>query len=470
MNFNFDWLLSPKRKRLLDQQVKNEEARGTLIEKQIEAVDGDLKKEQEIKQKLYKKLMIIDKTVIVTLHDGTLFSNSEGGKEFYEKVKNCYTVDSIIELFLPKEPIVINTREIETKQEKELVRREWSCLENHADFEVKNGEIYLKKLSMPLPAVIVAAFIEIVEKMNHAWVEPLYDGKEYEDLMTQYTSLKLFTLKLALNPIQSSREDALKFIRNQNIRITSLGNLIMYRGIVSVGESNKELSKFVSTEYFKIKKWKKSPANYFVYLCSNDVDSYTEYILGTSIGDPKVQNYNLQEEIGNLQELYNNLGSLEENRYTDAHTHSMDIRIGEVYSIPEEEVDVDSREDCGAGLHSGSREFGIGSFGDTKVLVLVNPAKIRSVPIYDGNKMRSSEMFIAAVIEEKDGKYMDEDVDIVHFDEEYHAYSLEELQDALKERDYSVIKCQDEEVPVSHVEMEEIVSMIDIIGRRVVKV
>ena len=460
MNFNFDWLLSPKRKRLLDQQVKNEEARGTLIEKQIEAVDGDLKKEQEIKQKLYKKLMIIDKTVIVTLHDGTLFSNSEGGKEFYEKVKNCYTVDSIIELFLPKETVVINTTEIETKQEKELVRREWSCLENHADFEVKDGEIYLKKLSMPLPAVIVAAFIEVVEKMNHAWVEPLYDGKEYEDLMTQYTSLKLFTLKLALNPIQSSREDALKFIRNQNIRITSLGNLIMYRGIVSVGESNKELSKFVSTEYFKIKKWKKSPSSYYVW--TMDEGYFTISKDATPDGINKLE--------GNLQELYNNLGSLEENRYTDAHTHSMDIRIGEVYSIPEEEVDVDSRRDCSNGLHVGSRSFGIGSFGDTKVLCLVNPAKIRSVPIYDGNKMRVSEMFIAAVIEIKDGKYMDEDVDIVHFDEEYHAYSLEELQDALKERDYSVIKCQDEEVPVSHVEMEEIVSMIDIIGRRVVKV
>jgi len=79
-------------------------------------------------------------------------------------------------------------------------------------------------------------------------------------------------------------------------------------------------------------------------------------------------------------------------------------------------------------------------------------------------------MFIAAVIEEKDGKYMDEDVDIVHFDEEYHAYSLEELQEALKGRDYSVIKCQDEEVPVSHEEVQQIVDMIDVIGKRVVKV
>ena len=350
MNFNFDWLLSPKRKKLLDQQVKNEEARGTLIEKQIEAVDGDLRKEQEIKQKLYKKLMIIDKTVIVTLHDGTLFSNSEGGKEFYEKVKNCYTIDSIIELFLPKEPVIIRTQEVETQLEKELVRKEWSCLEKHPDFEVTDNEIYLKKLPMPLPAVIVAAFIEVVEKMNHAWVEPLYDGKEYEDLMSQYTSLKLFTYKLALNPIESSREDALKFIRNQDIRITSLGNLIMYRGIVSVGEVDKDLSKFVSTEYFKVKKWKKSPANYFVYKCSNATDSDVEYVLGTSIGDSKVQNYNLQEEIGNLATLYNNLDSLEENRYTDAHTYSMDIRIGAVYSIPEEEVDVDSRQDCSSGL------------------------------------------------------------------------------------------------------------------------
>lgn len=100
----------------------------------------------------------------------------------------------------------------------------------------------------------------------------------------------------------------------------------------------------------------------------------------------------------------------------------------------------------------------------------MNPAKIRSVPVYDGNKMRVSEMFIAAVIEEKDGKYMDEDVDIVHFDEQYHAYSVEELQDALKENNYSVIKCQNKQVPISDTAVEEIVDMISVLGKRVVKV
>lgn len=84
--------------------------------------------------------------------------------------------------------------------------------------------------------------------------------------------------------------------------------------------------------------------------------------------------------------------------------------------------------------------------------------------------MRVSEMFIAAVIEEKDGKYMDEDVDIVHFDEEYHAYSLEELQDALKNRNFEVIKCQEQEVPMTVEAIEEIVDMISVLGKRVVKV
>jgi len=343
MNFNFDWLLSPKRKKLLEQQVKNEEMRASLLEKQLASVDEQIKESLEIKQKLYKKLMVIDQAVFVTLHDGTVFSDSAGGKELYEKVKNCYSVSDIISLFLPKEVIITSVDNVETRQEKELVREEWGCLENHPDFEVKDNEIYLKKLPMPLPAVIIAAFIEIVEKMNLAWIDPLYSGREYEELLTQYNSLELFTFKLALNPIESSREDALKFIRNQDIRITSLGNLIMYRGIVSVGESDKELSKFVSTEYFKVKKWKKSPANYYVW--GEDDGSFTLYK-----GEPIQQSDGIGHNMGNLQELYNNLGSLEENRYTDAHTRTMDIRIGAVYSIPEEEVDIDSREDCSAGL------------------------------------------------------------------------------------------------------------------------
>lgn len=456
MKFTLDWLLSPERKRLRQLKIEEQELKNKILEEELKA---------KAFGPVFKSIRLIGTTVVVVLNDGMVLGNNSGGKTLYDTVKKCTSEAEVIGLFFPEieeEKIDISPT-IETSEERKIVREEWQVLVNHPDFEVRRDEIYFKGISMPLPAMIVAAFIEIVEKLDSFVGHPYESIFVKEELEQQYTSLKMFTLKMALNPIQSSREDALKFVKMHDIKITSLGNLVMYRRILSIGKKeDKKLTKFVSYEYLKLKKWKKSPANYHVWI--EDDGSFTLH----KGGKAKQESDGIGHSMGNLKALYDGLGKLGENRYTDAYTRTMDIRIGSVYSLPEEEVDIDSRRDCSAGLHTGSKEFGFSGNGDTMVLCLVNPAKIRSVPYSDTNKMRVSEMFIAAIINDKD---MGDEADIVHFDEEYHSHTIEELYQALDgktfEETFKPVTCQDKVAPIN---CEDIRNIIDLMSSRIVKV
>lgn len=439
MKFNFDWLKSKERLEL-------EQLRKEKIERQHVIDLGLIKDYRQVdltpKPYPYRSVRLIDQLVLVVLNDGSTLSNSTGGQDFFIRVKQCKTEEEILLLFARDMKF---SKQDEDVNDRKLINQNLRVIEESKDFEVTGEDVFIKGLSMPLSPVIIAAFIELLEKRG--------GGDHYEqlELEEEYKALRMFTLKLALNPIQSSREDCLTFIRENDIRITATGNLVAYRGIYTTGKKDKKLSNFISTEYFKIKKWKKSPINYEVWK-NGDILRCSKEVHITAWG----------EKLGNLQNLYDSIGDMEENTYTDGYTRKMKIKVGEVYSIPEEEVDIDSRQDCSNGLHVGSRSFAIGSFGDTKVLVLVNPSKVRSVPYSEGNKMRVSEMFIACILEvNSKGEYMDTDVDLVHLDEDYHNYSIEELQDALAGKKFlEAITCQQEQAPVTKVDMQKITDML----------
>jgi len=112
--------------------------------------------------------------------------------------------------------------------------------------------------------------------------------------------------------------------------------------------------------------------------------------------------------------------------------------VGEVYKEDEENIDWDNTISCGRGLHVASRRYDYSGFGDVAVMVIVNPSKIRSVPIgsADIGKMRVSEMYIASVLEiDEKGQYIDEHLDIVDMDEKYFNISVAEMENNLKTLD-----------------------------------
>lgn len=67
--------------------------------------------------------------------------------------------------------------------------------------------------------------------------------------------------------------------------------------------------------------------------------------------------------------------------YTDHHSHSTRIKIGEMVTLPREKCDCDSNNECSKGLHCASAKWlKKNYFGDVGLACLVNPADVVAVP------------------------------------------------------------------------------------------
>ena len=313
--------------------------------------------------KPYSTLRLVNDTVIVTTPEGDMFTKSGIDKAFYESVKATTTEVELYNLFFEK-PVNTPTNgvservEVETPEERRSVLQNSKVLSVNPDFKVSEGKIYLTGVDLEMPASVAGSFIEILEKILLAATP-----EEKAQLTESYEALKMFWYWTALNPIEASRNDLLSFVRREDIKITKNGLLEMYRRVVSKGKSNKDLVNFISNNYYKVKRWKKSPDNYRIVELKKGVWQL-EKVNNTSPGGTI---------LGNLTSLYNDLPNMSENTYTDAHTRSKDIRIGAVYKEDEDKIDLSNNVACGGGLHTGSHTFMFSGFGDTGVLVLVNP-------------------------------------------------------------------------------------------------
>ena len=71
----------------------------------------------------------------------------------------------------------------------------------------------------------------------------------------------------------------------------------------------------------------------------------------------------------------------EEGVYTDHHSHTFRIRIGEMVTMDEDKIDCDSSVECSRGLHLASKVWLTKNyFGSVGFACLCNPADVRAVP------------------------------------------------------------------------------------------
>jgi len=111
--------------------------------------------------------------------------------------------------------------------------------------------------------------------------------------------------------------------------------------------------------------------------------------------------------------------------FTDTHSKTMEIRLGETVAMPREECDSNPNNTCSRGLHVGSMAY---VKGNNLILnCLVSPADVVSVPRdYNNTKMRCCRYFAFSINhEEYKSKYTDID---------YHDLDKEALQKALEEK------------------------------------
>ena len=74
----------------------------------------------------------------------------------------------------------------------------------------------------------------------------------------------------------------------------------------------------------------------------------------------------------------------EENVFTDHHSHTFKIRIGEMVTMDRDKCDTIQENICSTGLHIGGRGWlKENYFGDTGLACLINPADVVAVPPYD---------------------------------------------------------------------------------------
>ena len=347
----------------------------------------------------------------------------------------------IISLLSPKPEVKIDINKGEQdKKETEALLDYLGIFGDSEDFDIKDNRLYFKGIhSIAIPNAITAHFVSLAITLSN---EP--DNQRQERLVEIYNGLKMFTLKLLCNPLESSRDQLMTFVTNNDVKITNNGNLVLYRRANNIGGDN-ELVQAISTQYLKIKAWKKSPKNYWL---TNYTTVHTSAIQGN---------------LGNLQELYDNLPNLKENKFVAQHQGAMEFKIGDVYKIEESEVDLNAGVCHAGGLHCCSYDYDYEGYGDTPLVVLVNPTKTITVPTYEIKKMRVSEMYVVGIHENVGNHISDE---LIHsFDENYHNYSLEELEDALKNRSVANVSVAE---AVSELPIKEIVNIKDLLSKRII--
>ncbi len=78
--------------------------------------------------------------------------------------------------------------------------------------------------------------------------------------------------------------------------------------------------------------------------------------------------------------------------YTDHHSHTFKIKIGEMVTMPRDKCDCDSRNECSNGLHLASKHWlNMNYYGTVGLVCLCNPADVVAVPFNSQyGKLRTS--------------------------------------------------------------------------------
>lgn len=424
------------------------------IEKTTEAIaEAVTAKPESVSNKPYKNLIYSNSNLTVVFPDGTVLDKMNVDRELFDKIRSCYTQSAIETLMIDKTeaPKLVQTGNVaETQEERDIVKDNLEVLRNHKDFVINGDRVTIKGVDLPISAIVLASFIEILEKLmalnekNHNFV-----ALEEDELFNQYQALKMFWLKLALNPLPQSREDLLTFCRKNDVRITNNGNLILYRRIVSKSGADNTYVTFISQTYYSLKKKGEDTRNYAV---GKKRDAL--YFV-----DLRENNFIVDELIGNLQHLYLELPDYETNNFTAWHDRKVTIKIGGIYKIHETKINLDNSICAAGGLHAAAVDYNYSGFGDTPVVVLVNPSKAITVPLGETGKLRTTEMFIACINDKEEGVHFDESA-LTAFDEEYHDLTLKELEEAAANKCFDNISVKDNVPAIAMTDLKTIKDML----------
>ncbi len=463
--------------------------------------------------KPYSNIKIVNDVLTVVLNDGSIITKSKATAEDFNNARECKTEACLLAL-VGSPDILKEKQEAQAAYEKaKAIQKGAEYVAKFDDFEMKDGSLYIKGINRSIPPLMVDEFLRIIGLHSYNSMENVTDREidEVNELIQEdeeYQSLKRFFMWCCLNPRAEVADKLYNFLKKNSFRITKQGFFVALRNVVTLHGST-ELVQFISNAYNKTKAvWKKNPSDYVIFLkngeykmiaksllyelepctycdengtvpCEADeYDEETDSYYDDSCECPECDgtgkvyaNKESQygEMIGNLTELYLDLPNRAENRFTDAHTRTFDIRIGRPVNMPMEECRWNT-DDCGAeGLHFTSDEIHYVGCGDTSVLVLINPMKVVGI---GQSKGRCYEYLPIMTVPREEATEIlhDLDFDTMELDESYAIRELENLGTKAREGFIAEAKKYEFNLPaLSAVEVLKIVKNLDEIRQEISK-
>jgi len=392
---------------------KQKEAETPTLEAYTSGVAPTYPPEGVWEPKPFKLKAIMSNGTITVYCRGNIYSETGVDKVFYDRVIACTSEDEVRALFVvpePPKPVVEDENSFmeDPEADAELVKDIPELVES-GEFEQDGESLYLAGVKLSLPKVLARELHKAAK----------------EETPDRYNALKNFWYWCTQNPDARAREDLFPFLVRAGFKITANGNFLGRRAVRKVSKEapNKGLTEFITTQWLKIKKNKKSPKNYQVVTAATD-SGYT--LLG--------ENPSTAGRIGNLNDLYQNLSSIEDNEYTDGYTGKMRIVIGEEVSMERGKCNSNPHETCSAGLHVANYGYNIAGNGDTVILVAVNPMNVVAVPYEYGNgKLRTCAYMPLAVVEnDTEALSILKDGDAIDLEDKYFEDQLGVLEEKAK--------------------------------------
>ena len=301
-------------------------------------------------------------------------------------------------------------------------------LDGDIEINEQTGQLFLKGSSVPIP-----------ETLSKTIQDFIGDKLPFQALVN-FWKLSL------LNPDDRARNAFLEYVEKYGVTITDNGYAVLYKAVTHKKEKapaySEDLQAFVSREIIAAKRKKKGAARFTVYRATEEFtleSNNTSYEKGLFVSEKDQFAGYPVEVVGNLKELHDNVGTMEvKTVFTDKHTRTMDIKLGEPVVKKRSECDSDPSRGCSRGLHVGAFEYvrGFTSHGDSVFATLVNPMNVVAVPTYNKSKMRVCEYYPYALME-VEGRVWKE-LESPYFESNYINYEFEEIEARLRELQYEV--------------------------------
>jgi len=497
--FSLNWFKSRKEKEIEDLQ---HEIKVKELQKQLEKMDNSpapyvstntwstgstgvfnyapISSEPE---KPYKTIKMVNDVLTIVLNDGSIISKPGATNDDFVYARKASTEEQLMSLVADQEVVAERKRQEAEVEKAKILRQGASKLASLNDFRMEGDSVYLVGVNRSLPQLLVEEFLVIATKNNF--------NQYILDQSDEYQSLKRFFMWCCLNPRAEVADKLYNFLKKNSFKITKQGFFVALRNVVTLHGST-ELVQFVSNAYNKIKAvWKKSPDNYHVILekdgtyrliAKEDMFVIEEGTCWGCNGEGKycddgevydcdecdrtgkyqdsVVNYE-GEDLGVLTTLYLDLPNRAENRFTDAHTQTFDIRIGRPVNMDPGKCRWNT-DDCGAeGLHFTSDEIHYVGCGDQSVLVLINPMKVVGI---GESKGRCWEYLPIMTVPREEATTIlhDLDFDTLELDDSFAIRELENLTEKAKDGFVAESKKHEFNIPhISTVEIENIVASLD---------